>query len=160
MSSFSNTGLNSFPKPFCNEVWVDTGNGFGSTATSCKRYARIRRQLGKSITYIDDPVLGARFLINEPGLYAVCHQIGTNLGADAAAILLNRSVDDVAAVIESITFPDTILATSSSSFVNYTYSVNITTWLEAGSELTTTQHQIGTNPVTVSQVSMRITRIA
>lgn len=54
-----------------SEVWVEAGNGQGSTNTRIRRYSTIKTNVGTSITYADSATLGASFTINDTGLYAV-----------------------------------------------------------------------------------------
>jgi hypothetical protein len=53
------------------EVIVHGGNGFGSTNTIVRRFSTVDLTIGTSITYADDSVYGASFLVNDPGVYTV-----------------------------------------------------------------------------------------
>jgi hypothetical protein len=53
-----------------SEVYLDTGNGFGSTNTRIRRFFNIRKNIGSAITYTDSATLGATFTINESGVYS------------------------------------------------------------------------------------------
>lgn len=54
-----------------SEVYVEVGNGHGSTNTKIRRYSNIRKEVGTAITYADSSTLGASFTINEAGVYSV-----------------------------------------------------------------------------------------
>ncbi len=55
------------------EVIVQGGNGFGSTNTIVRRFSNVIVNKGSAITYADDSVYGASFLINTPGVYAITY---------------------------------------------------------------------------------------
>lgn len=53
------------------EVIVHQGNGFGSSNTIVRRFSVVDLVVGSAITYADDSVYGASFLINVPGVYTI-----------------------------------------------------------------------------------------
>lgn len=53
-----------------SEVWVHTGNGYGSTNTNTPRFTTIQSQTGNAISYTDSATLGNSFIVNEAGLYS------------------------------------------------------------------------------------------
>ena len=55
------------------EVFVQVGNGFGSTNTIVRRFSTVIINVGTAITYTDDSVYGASFLINVPGVYSISY---------------------------------------------------------------------------------------
>lgn len=54
-----------------HEVYVDTGNGHGSTATKIRRFTNTRVSTGTDITYADSATNGGTFTINTAGVYAI-----------------------------------------------------------------------------------------
>lgn len=60
--------------PDHHEVWLTTGNGYGSEG-SCKarRFANSQVNTGTAITYLDDATHGAKFTVNEDGLYSISY---------------------------------------------------------------------------------------
>jgi hypothetical protein len=54
-----------------HEVWVHTGNGFGSTATRRKRFSTTFKNTGTAITYADSGTAGGTFTINQKGIYGI-----------------------------------------------------------------------------------------
>lgn len=56
-----------------SEVIVDTGNGFGGTATKIRRFANTRKNTGTAITFADDATNGSTFTINEDGIYSIVY---------------------------------------------------------------------------------------
>lgn len=59
------------PPSLESEVFVDGGNGFGSTGNHARRYSNIDVNVGTDITYTDDSVNGGYFTINTNGLYSI-----------------------------------------------------------------------------------------
>lgn len=55
------------------EVWVHGGNGFGSSNTIVRRFSTVDVNVGQCITYADDSVYGASFLINCQGVYSISY---------------------------------------------------------------------------------------
>lgn len=90
-----NSGPKGVPTPSPDEVYVVGGdNGYGSTNTTIRRYTTVVKQLGASITYKDDAILGGSFTINDDGLYAITMMddttvnkgFGVSLNQDTGAI--------------------------------------------------------------------------
>lgn len=54
-----------------NAVFVYTGNGYGSTNTSVRRYSTTGYTYGNAITYADSAANGGYFTINESGMYSI-----------------------------------------------------------------------------------------
>lgn len=54
-----------------HEVYVTTGNGYGSTNTCIRRFTTTQRSVGTAITYADSAANGASFTINEAGDYLI-----------------------------------------------------------------------------------------
>lgn len=79
-----------------NEVWVSTGNGYGSTGTNTRCFLNVIKNTGTAITYIADTVFGDRFIINEPGVYAITYcdassGVSINFGITADSQVLNST---------------------------------------------------------------------
>lgn len=72
-----------------SEVYVDTGNGKGSSSTSIRRYSTTQKSIGTAITYADSSTLGASFTINEPGVFCMrSEDVGTG---EYTGVSLNTS---------------------------------------------------------------------
>ena len=54
-----------------SEVWVTTPSGYGSTNTKIRHYTATKKQQGSGISFASDATLGARFTINESGIYFI-----------------------------------------------------------------------------------------
>ncbi len=158
MPSFNNSGFNSLPKPIANEIWVDTPNGYAAVFTGARRFTTVRRQIGKSITYIDDVNNGATIIINEPGLYTVSYADSSNTSAPNVGIFLNRPVSDAGNVLSNTTSPETLIAVGGAT-LGATGQATITSWFEAGSKLMFV-NQAGDQSTSINFPAVRVTRIA
>ena len=78
----------SFPR---SEVFVDTGNGHGATATKVRRFTNARLNTGTAITYADDANTAGTFTINETGVYAIFYSDYKSTGTIFLAIVVNAS---------------------------------------------------------------------
>lgn len=74
-----------------SEVFVDTGNGHGSTGTKVRRFSNIRLNSGTAITYADSAAAGATFTINEDGIYSTNYSDFKNAGVVFFASVVNAS---------------------------------------------------------------------
>jgi hypothetical protein len=93
---------NSIPSNFSNvlpqwsegdsAVRLNTGNGFGSTNTSVRRFANTLDNLGSAITYTDSATLGASFLINETGMYNFMYNDVLQTGNSTVAVVKNNTI--------------------------------------------------------------------
>lgn len=85
-----------------SNVYVDSGNGRGSTNTRVRRFSNIRNASGSDITYADSAANGGSFTINTNGTYNATYCDGTSSGASNIAI----SVDGTALTTDasSITY--------------------------------------------------------
>lgn len=54
-------------------VWLNGGNGWGSTNTAIRRFSTVVTNQGSDITYADSATLGASFTINTTGVYAISY---------------------------------------------------------------------------------------
>lgn len=59
------------PPPKENEVWVHTCSGLGTTGTAIPIYTGTASTVGTAITYTSDAANGAKFTINEAGIYTM-----------------------------------------------------------------------------------------
>lgn len=74
-----------------SEVFVDTGNGYGSTNTKVRRWSNIRKNVGSDITYADSAANGGSFTINTTGVYSITTSDAGSGGACQMAITVNDS---------------------------------------------------------------------
>lgn len=72
-------------------IYVDTGNGRGSTNTRVRRFTNSRHASGSDITYADSATLGASATINTAGGYAVTYCDSISSGVSNIAISVNGS---------------------------------------------------------------------
>lgn len=75
-------------------VFVDTGNGTGSTNTRVRRFVNTRQSVGAAITYADSATNGGSFTINANGIYSITYcetDTGGAGGITAAGITVNGS---------------------------------------------------------------------
>lgn len=74
-----------------SQVWLDTGNGHGSSSTRIRRFTNPRVNIGPAITYADSSTLGGTFTINEDGLYAIHYNDSNSAAAESLGITVNDS---------------------------------------------------------------------
>jgi hypothetical protein len=72
-----------------SSIRVMTGNGFGSTNTSVRRFSSTLDNVGSSITYADSASLGASFIINEDGVYSFSYSDVALTGNATVAVVKN-----------------------------------------------------------------------
>lgn len=72
-------------------IFVQNGNGHGSTNTKIRRFSNTRESLGSAITYADSAGNGASFTINENGLYYIQFQDSRGTGNSVVGLSLNSS---------------------------------------------------------------------
>jgi len=99
-----------------SEVWLDTGNGFGSTNDVIRRYTNINKNTGTAITYADSATLGASFSINEDGLYFIT--VTDEVTSGANYIGLSRNSSQLTTSIATITRTDRIALTTPQGAAN------------------------------------------
>lgn len=74
------------------ELYVDTGNGFGSTNNKVRRFTNVRKNtLNSYATYADSATLGASVTINIPGMYEVRYTDLYSAGSHVIGITVNGS---------------------------------------------------------------------
>jgi hypothetical protein len=74
-----------------SEITVDSGNGFGSTNTTVRRFTNTRKSVGSAVTYADSASNGASFTINETGVYAIEYHDQSSSGAATIGISVNST---------------------------------------------------------------------
>lgn len=113
-----------------SEVFVDTGNGRGSTNTAIRRFSNTRSQVGAAITYADSSTDGASFTINENGIYSINYHDGLTDSSAALAISVNSSALTTGAL--SLTYAQGRRAVSQTSAAGSTDSAHTTLRLQKG----------------------------
>lgn len=81
-----------------SSVYVDTGNGHGSTNTKVRRFTNIRLNTGSDITYADSATNGASFTINTAGVYFCKYEdqrstVGSEVGISVNGSALTTAID-------------------------------------------------------------------
>ncbi len=156
-----NSGLNGLPKSRSSEIWLATINGYGTANTQNPRFSRILTSKGSDVSYIDDVNLGTVFKIVSPGVYA----IGLSLSGGAAVayigIVKNVKVADFTDLLKSGGTPnDCVIAQGGGAPTNQTTAVSVTTYLEAGDEISGA-HQNADGPGNgINYCYFRITKIS
>lgn len=102
-SSDDPNALDIFQYP--SEVFVHTGNGFGSVSTKIRRFTTVVYSRGVDIVYTDSSTTGAAFTIQNPGIYVVFYQ-DLSTGTDEYGISLNTTQPTID--IDSVNFPDRV----------------------------------------------------
>lgn len=74
-----------------SRVYVNTGNGYGSTNTKIRRFTTTVTNTGTGITYADSAANGGTFTINEAGYYACKHEDALSTGAAPIGISQNSN---------------------------------------------------------------------
>jgi hypothetical protein len=87
---------------FNSSIFMDTGNGHGSTNTKVRRFTNSRISTGTDITYADSATLGATFTINTAGVYSIKYEDQDAGGQASVCITVNGSALTTAA--SSLTF--------------------------------------------------------
>lgn len=113
-----------------SEIFVDTGNGRGSTNTAIRRFSNIRSQIGSSITYADSSTSGATFTINESGIYAIHYRDCLTDSSAALAISLNSIALTTGAL--SLTYAQGRRAVTDTAAANSYDSTHTTLKLQRG----------------------------
>ena len=137
-------------------VYVDSGNGHGSTNTKVRRYSNILLNVGTDITYADSAENGASFTINRAGFYWA----GTSdYSADAAGVDLTITVNGSAltTTAPSITYAQGKRAPLASNAANKAAASSFLLYLSANDVVRPQSN--GTSAVTDDNVVFVITRI-
>lgn len=72
-------------------VRVNTGNGFGSTNTTVRRFTTTEFNVGTAVTYADSATLGATFTVNKDGLYEIIYWDAYSSAGGEVAITKNSA---------------------------------------------------------------------
>jgi len=101
------------------ELYLDSGNGHGSTNTVIRRFSNIRKNtLGANATYVDSATDGMSVTILKAGKYSINYTDGSSLGSGIpSGISLNSS--NLTTSIFALTY-----AQGKRAITNQTYSVN------------------------------------
>lgn len=74
------------------EIYVDSGNGYGSTATKIRRFTNTRVDTANgNITYADSAENGASFTVNKSGIYSISRGDNRSGGPSNFGISVNAS---------------------------------------------------------------------
>jgi hypothetical protein len=140
-----------------SEVWLQQGNGSGSSSTKIRRYTTTITNTGSDITYADSATLGATFTINTTGLY----HISRGDGNTGAAVHLGFSVNSaqLTTAVQSCTASTILAACATASAGSLAYIAD-TVYLTAGDVVRAHDGTSTCNFTTPAQlISFRITRI-
>ncbi len=85
-----------------SEVRVETGNGFGSTNTTCRRFTTTVTNTGSAITYADSAGNGATFTINTTGIYAIEVADRHGGGAGSKIVGISRNSSNLTTTIDAL----------------------------------------------------------
>ena len=110
-------------------VWVDSGNGHGSSSTKIRRFTNTRSSIGSAITYADSATLGASFTINENGIYSLFYSDSYGAGGAQIAFSINTTAPTTNPSSLSVT---ELVALSNSPSATTVNSLSITRRLRAG----------------------------
>lgn len=75
-----------------SDVWLQTGNSFGSESNNkIRRFTTTNNNVGSAITYADNATTGSTFTINEDGVYSIHYYEETSSGPNNFGISRNTS---------------------------------------------------------------------
>lgn len=135
---------------------VDNGSAaasFGSTATGVRRFTTIRENLGSAVQFLDDSILGSRFVIQEAGVFDMSFT-DANASAGYPAITKNAS----SLTTNTYSLPaDQVLAVSRQSGAGEQMSCAATAYLNVG-DIIRAQINPSTNGVASQISSFSITK--
>lgn len=141
--------------PQAQEVWVQSGNGYGTTNTRIRRFSNILVNVGSDITYADSAAAGGSFTINTAGVYTVSYSdlfnAASNVGLSLNSTELSTSIVSIAA--------NTRLAINTSGGVNFATSMSVTLRLSPGNVIRAHTEGVAESAAP-ARASIRVTRIA
>lgn len=140
-----------------SEVWLYTGNGYGSTNTKIRRFTNTAKNIGTAITYADSSTAGASFTINEDGVYSILFTDGATGSGGAAGISLNSS--ELTTNIYSITATNRLAMSNWVASSSGGITVNSILNLSAGDIIRPHTDGVGTGNFTTS-AAFRITKVS
>ncbi len=156
--SLRNSGPYGVPKQSPDEIYMVTGNGYGSTNTLIRRYTTIVKNSGQSITYKDDPVLGGSFVISVPGIYAIqCQDDST--AAAGFGVSINASAVECATAISVISVQSRVMWVFVDAGTFASVPGTCITYLNAG-DIIRGHADTASAVTTAVDVNIRITRIS
>lgn len=91
ISSRPNLTLIGAVKDAPSEIYLDTGNGHGSTATKVRRFTNTRKSQGNALTVTDTAADGTYVTVNEAGVYSIHYSDYKSSGAVFIAPTINVS---------------------------------------------------------------------
>ena len=106
-----------------SQVWVQNGNGYGSSSTTVRRFVTTNINTGSDITYADSATLGGTFTINTAGLYMINYSDAANNGQ--ANIGITQNSGSLTTNIQSITYANGFRATTVTYGANYFEPVSV-----------------------------------
>jgi hypothetical protein len=141
--------------PLNQEVWVQGGNGYGSTNNKIRRFSNTLVNVGSDITYADSAANGGSFTINTTGVYAISYSdlfnAASNMGLSLNSAELTTSILTITAASR--------IAIGTSAGVNFAYAMGATLRITAGGVIRA--HTEGTaESSSPARASIRVTRIA
>jgi len=136
-----------------HEVWVDSGNGHGSTNNKIRRFTNTRTNVGTAITYADSSSLGATFTINEDGLYSISYT--DFMGSATCQFGISRNSTQLTTSISGITATDQMIRSQTTT--NCVGAVSVVLRLSASDVIRA--HTDGTPDGTSTGVRFRIIKI-
>lgn len=74
-----------------SSVRVDTANGYGSTATTTRRFSNVLDNIGTDIEYVDSSTLGAQFIAKSSGIYFISYSEQSTANAENTAVIINKN---------------------------------------------------------------------
>lgn len=113
--------------------------GYGSTRTRIRRFTNVR-SLGNAITYIDDPVNGASFVVNEAGLYDLSFTEQSSSGTPTHNITVNQTNFPTATAAEIVASATISTATGTTTASVGGYYLNVGDVVRCNSALTVTSN--------------------
>jgi hypothetical protein len=110
-------------------VGLNTVNGYGSTATTTRRYSNVAANQGADLAYVDSPTLGGSVTVLTPGVYAIS-SAGQYTVQSWHGITLNSSNP---AASPSVLPAAEVLASGVTPGVHWSLPMSWTGYLPAGS---------------------------
>lgn len=77
--------------PFQNEIVLDTGNGYGSSATAVRRFANVRLNVGTAMTLNQSSSAGDSITVTTPGIYLIHSSDFDSSGSWQSGVTINGS---------------------------------------------------------------------
>jgi hypothetical protein len=132
-------------------IRVRTGNGFGSTNTSVRRFVTTDDSTGSDITYSDSSTLGGSFTVGTAGLYDISY---SDQAAGETGIMITKNATTFAAGASSLT----IGSFSSAPGINYD-NISVQVYLNAGDVIRAIAQTPGSVNSTSALANFAISRV-